>query len=1280
MGAVEVNGYTIEPNAQLAGANLAGANLAGANLSGCLFGGANLSGANLSGANLSDAYFSDTTNVSGANLNGANLSGAYFIDTNLAGAKLAGANLSGANLIGCLSGADLSGVDLTKAAGLGYSDLSGADLSGADLSGADLVSVILTDAILMDAVLKDANLEDANLRGARLTNANLAGALLLLADLYGADLSGANLSGANLDHTNLSRANLSRANMEHSQLFEARLDYSDLSGTHLCHADLEGARGVDVDLTGADLSGANCLRAYLRGARLRGAKLAWANNPSDLGSADLSGADLSGANLSGHLAHANLSGADLSGADLTEADLEGVNLSGADLSGADLSGLASDIGWDDEPPVNLVGADLTGANLSGARLKWADFPEANLTGADLTGADLTGANFVGSDLTGANFRGANLTRASFSPFDPATHRFKEIYEYHPVVLARADLSGADLTGADLSGADLTEVDLTGSDLTGAMATSDTKWPEGFDPGGVEVDGYKIEVLGLSVRSRNALRRVGIMTVGDLLRVSPEELSKVRNLGAVSITEINRAAEALGVRLGQPNTYLYSSSERDLDGVAAEEGEYPIRPFDPLDTYLDSLSERNLDVWLAYRTKWKASNGRLRPTYEEVGTRHGVTRERVRQIISKQDRRMASLLESSDETLSLVEEIRSRLGPVRFRTSWSAVRSLALEVAAEFQPTQEWEGSERAEQRLNVVLAAAGPSRLYVDTCEGQPDESTLGTLWEESFRTKILPDLKAQVQEMCQAELTISPDALSELIAPYGLLPEATDWIATEHLDLQRVGDFGYVPKRSAMGVLVEVVLRRAGEPMTAREILDVLPVRRGERYVGNVLAAGEVFVRTSPKHYGLREWNLETYESIAEEIIQRIERDGGSTPIRSLIEELSTTFGVSKNSVAMYSQTPQFVVEGGEVRLRQPGEFELAEPDLSARQGWWWLDEQTVRHRLRVTHDLLRGSAEGISVGESAALGVQFGESITYLHDSGAEVEIGWPPNQIGPRRSAMRSVVEPLGVSEGDSLFLDFNLKSKSVQIQPTVSGDSTLNGLIKELAGVDISESTDHLQSLADLMGVDRKIEAILVALGARKEFEMAGQVQSLGDPPGWPSREAIFERVREVASDSVALSLLLTEEENPACLAVSVGNPTMVEFALHCFTLGFTGRKSGADSRGLRIYQPGLSEGEKTLLPSPSDLEPLLVGYEPSLDVFVLWDTPVRLAAGGFVQDQLLQVSERSLYRAAARGIQEVSVGKSRAIDRHKIVVCRASALAEGLVRRRNANVERLIGEN
>ena len=79
----QINGYTIEPKADLTVAYLRGADLSDANLRG-----ANLSGADLRDANLRDANLSD------ANLIGADLSGADLSGTDLTGANLSGADLS----------------------------------------------------------------------------------------------------------------------------------------------------------------------------------------------------------------------------------------------------------------------------------------------------------------------------------------------------------------------------------------------------------------------------------------------------------------------------------------------------------------------------------------------------------------------------------------------------------------------------------------------------------------------------------------------------------------------------------------------------------------------------------------------------------------------------------------------------------------------------------------------------------------------------------------------------------------------------------------------------------------------------------------------------------------------------------------------------------------------------------------------------------------------------------------------------------------------------------
>ncbi|MBR4196643.1 MAG: DNA-directed RNA polymerase subunit alpha [Synergistaceae bacterium] len=60
--------------------------------------------------------------------------------------------------------------------------------------------------------------------------------------------------------------------------------------------------------------------------------------------------------------------------------------------------------------------------------------------------------------------------------------------------------------------------------------------------------HPIHELELSIRSENCLLRGGIQTVGELLQRSKEELLKIRNLGKISLKEIEERLTALGYKL------------------------------------------------------------------------------------------------------------------------------------------------------------------------------------------------------------------------------------------------------------------------------------------------------------------------------------------------------------------------------------------------------------------------------------------------------------------------------------------------------------------------------------------------------------------------------------------------------------------------------------------------------------------------------------------------------------------------------------------------------------
>ncbi len=61
----------------------------------------------------------------------------------------------------------------------------------------------------------------------------------------------------------------------------------------------------------------------------------------------------------------------------------------------------------------------------------------------------------------------------------------------------------------------------------------------------------IEELELNQRPLNALKRAGVNTVGELVRMSPDEIKKLHNVGAKSIEDIRGKLLKLGVKYGEP---------------------------------------------------------------------------------------------------------------------------------------------------------------------------------------------------------------------------------------------------------------------------------------------------------------------------------------------------------------------------------------------------------------------------------------------------------------------------------------------------------------------------------------------------------------------------------------------------------------------------------------------------------------------------------------------------------------------------------------------------------
>jgi DNA-directed RNA polymerase subunit alpha len=63
----------------------------------------------------------------------------------------------------------------------------------------------------------------------------------------------------------------------------------------------------------------------------------------------------------------------------------------------------------------------------------------------------------------------------------------------------------------------------------------------------------IEELDISQRALNSIKRMGITTIGDLVKLTEEELKSTKNVGRKAINEIKEALKQMGLHLGMDLT-------------------------------------------------------------------------------------------------------------------------------------------------------------------------------------------------------------------------------------------------------------------------------------------------------------------------------------------------------------------------------------------------------------------------------------------------------------------------------------------------------------------------------------------------------------------------------------------------------------------------------------------------------------------------------------------------------------------------------------------------------
>ena len=467
----------------------------------------------------------------------------------------------------------------------------------------------------------------------------------------------------------------------------------------------------------------------------------------------------------------------------------------------------------------------------------------------------------------------------------------------------------------------------------------------------------------------------------------------------------------------------------------------------MSSWVGSLDERLTDI---LETRLLAT---CNPdTLEQLGTRHGVTRERIRQVERKAKRHLERLQESQyDPVLRRAARLRERLGTALLENDPELVDALNW-VVADFKPCS----MQTLMRRLFLWLAG--------------PYEKLNGWLVADS---DIVSKTKQALFRYETDRAMIPEDVIRNILNDLGIRETChSAWI--DSLKEFRRVDNGLLHLTGTIADKAAQYLAIVRRPITADELAGLIGAS-SLRSVRQRLMSDSRFWRINRQNQFVLAGTegYDEYTGITDEIIQELEACGGSATVKHLVETIAKTYGVKPASVLAYLSTPLFVRDDSDlIRLRHDEEVTIA-TDMSKTAGCYRVGDKWA-WRTKVDRQLLRGSGRSFPNAFARELGCDLGDKVE-VNSTFGHITISWPSSSIsGAAIGSIRSALEGLSASEGDYVFIiadgrqiDFQmLRQEQLQAEDTVVRLAGLVGV------TDIESSKNLLPKIAAALGVDHQ----------------------------------------------------------------------------------------------------------------------------------------------------------------------------------------------------------------
>jgi len=149
-----------------------------------------------------------------------------------------------------------------------------------------------------------------------------------------------------------------------------------------------------------------------------------------------------------------------------------------------------------------------------------------------------------------------------------------------------------------------------------------------------------------------------------------------------------------------------------------------------------------------------------------------------------------------------------------------------------------------------------------------------------------------------------------------------------------------------------------------------------------------------------------------------------------------------------------------------------------------------------------------------------------------------------------------------------------------------------------------------------------------------------------------------------------------QHKPLELALYLPLPPALRF--YAFTATQHEAERQTDTYKIQLtHVPRFPEGARWKFSREDGVRPILIGFVPSLAVFILWDADVIDAGEGFTYSKSVQAPPGLVYEALAIGMA-IRSRRVRGVGTEEIVAVRQSRLVDGLLKRIELSNRALIG--